>query len=66
MREIRLSGSEGGGPESNRVSLPLSNRGGVNPSLAQIDPHRPLSVRVVEVSGAMRSRGQDSNFAGCP
>jgi len=23
MREIRLSGSEGGGPESNRVSLPL-------------------------------------------
>jgi hypothetical protein len=24
MREIRLSGSEGGGPESNRVSLPLS------------------------------------------
>jgi hypothetical protein len=23
MREIRLSGSEGGGPESNRLSLPL-------------------------------------------
>ena len=26
MREIRLSGSEGGGAESNRLSLPLSGR----------------------------------------
>ena len=27
MREIRLSGSEGGGFECNRFSLPLSSRG---------------------------------------
>jgi hypothetical protein len=28
MREIRLSGSEGGGAESNRLFLPLSFKGG--------------------------------------
>jgi hypothetical protein len=27
MREIRQSGSEGGGDETNRLSLPLSNAG---------------------------------------
>jgi len=29
MREIRLSGSEGGGDELNRLSLPLSLIGGM-------------------------------------
>jgi hypothetical protein len=31
MREIRLSGSEGGGLEFNRFSLPLSKSGSVRP-----------------------------------
>jgi hypothetical protein len=30
MREIRLSGSEGGGAESNRLSLPLYGVGSVH------------------------------------
>jgi len=29
MREIRLSGSEGGEPQTNAASLPLSNEKGV-------------------------------------
>ena len=33
MREIRLSGSEGGGTESNRFTLPLSWRALVAPHL---------------------------------
>ena len=32
MREIRLSGSEGGGAELNRLSLPLSQVGRVGPT----------------------------------
>jgi hypothetical protein len=38
MRETRLSGSEGGARELNRVSLPLSRAAGPSPTGAQAVP----------------------------
>jgi hypothetical protein len=44
MREIRQSGSEGGGGETNRLSLPLFGeaRGGLSCRLSMNDPPTAL------------------------
>jgi hypothetical protein len=51
MREIRQSGSEGGGDETNRLSLPLS-RVGSNPVRLKLKLHR-LKPDGIQRTGAM-------------
>ncbi len=42
MREIRLSGSEGGGAEMNRLFLPLSKYGQVSKIVGHVPSHGAL------------------------
>jgi hypothetical protein len=47
MREIRKSGSEGGGTEPNRPSLPLSSARPEGRADRATRPYRPTDFRVV-------------------